>query len=262
MNRRDWLKGGAAMAAAAGMAHSTSAVAQGSSKPRSYFLMRTYKMQSGPGGKLLGTYLSEALLPALQRLGLGPVGVFNLSYGDATPQTYVLIPGSDLEKLAKLDLLLAKDAVFVAAAAPFWAAPATQPPFISVSSRLSIAFEGFPQLVAPAKEPRILQLRTYISPTFAAHERKVEMFHQGEFRIFEESGARGVFYSDNLIGADLPSLTYMLSHKNLEAMDQNWKNFNSHPDWKKLSSNPRYASEPIVTHVDNLVLTPTAYSQI
>ncbi|MEK6396856.1 MAG: NIPSNAP family protein, partial [Terriglobus sp.] len=239
----------------------TQATAQGT-KPRSYFLMRTYKMQSGPGGKLLTTYLSDALLPALKRLGLGPVGVFNLSYGDATPQVYTLIPGADLEKLAHLDHLLAKDAAFVAAAAPFWAAPATQPPFISVSSRLSIAFEGFPQLVVPAKEPRILQLRTYISPTFAAHERKVEMFHQGEFRIFEESGARGVFYSDNLIGPDLPSLTYMLSHKDLASMDQNWKNFTSHPDWKKLSSNPRYASDPIVNHVDNLVLTPTAYSQI
>lgn len=261
MNRRDWLKGGAALAAAAGMANATPSVAQGT-KPRSYFLTRIYKMQSGPSGKLLSTYLSDALLPALQRLGLGPVGVFNLSYGDATPQVYVIISGNDLEKLAKLDLLLAKDPAFVTAAAPFWATPATQSPFITVTSRLSIAFEGFPQLVVPAKEPRILQLRTYISPTFAAHERKVEMFHQGEFRIFEESGARGVFYSDNLIGPDLPSLTYMLAHKDLAAMDQNWKNFLSHPDWKKLSSNPRYASEPIVTHVDNLVLTPTAYSQI
>ena len=261
MNRRDWLKGSAAMAAAAGMANGTPAAAQGS-KPRSYFLMRTYKMQSGPGGKLLSAYLSEALLPALKRLEIGPVGVFNLSYGDATPQVYTLIPGADLEKLAHLDHLLAKDAAFVSAAAPFWAASAAAPPFISVSSRLSIAFEGFPQLVVPAKEPRILQLRTYISPTFAAHERKVEMFHQGEFRIFEESGARGVFYSDNLIGPDLPSLTYMLSHKDLASMDQNWKNFSGHPDWKKLSSNPRYASDPIVNHVDNLVLTPTAYSQI
>lgn len=261
MNRRDWLKGGAAMAAAAGMANGTPAMAQGS-KPRSYFLTRIYKMQSGPNGKLLSTYLSDALLPALQRLGLGPVGVFNLSYGDATPQVYVLISSSDLEKLAHLDHLLAKDAAFVTAAAPFWAAPATTPPFISVSSRLSIAFEGFPQLVVPAKEPRILQLRTYISPTFAAHERKVEMFHQGEFRIFEESGTHGVFYADNLIGADLPSLSYMLVHKDMTAMEESWKKFFSHPDWKKLSANPRYAADPIVNHVDNLILTPTAYSQI
>jgi len=262
MNRREWLKSGVAAAALAGISNSGVAVAQTAAKTRSYFLLRTYKLQSGPSIKLVNTYFSEALLPALGRLGMGPVGVFNLTYGDATPQIYTLIPSNDVEKLAKLDLLLAQDAAFVSAAAPFLAAPATNPPFISIRSRLSLAFEGFPQLVAPAKEPHIVQLRTYISPTIGAHERKVEMFHQGEFRIFEEAGARGVFYSDNLIGEDLPSLTYMLAHKDLAAMDQNWKNFMSHPDWKKLSANPRYASEPTVTHVDNLVLTPTPYSQI
>ncbi len=88
MNRRDWLKGGAALAAAAGVSSKMAAAAQSaaSDKPRSYFLLRIYKMQSGPGGKLLGGYLSGALLPALARLGLGPVGVFNLSYGAATTQ--------------------------------------------------------------------------------------------------------------------------------------------------------------------------------
>ena len=265
MNRRDWLKGGAALAAAAGMAGTATeqAAAQtAAGKPRSYFLLRRYTMQSGPNSKLANTYFSEALIPALGRLGLGPVGVFNLSYGDYTPQMYLLITGNDLETLAQLDLRLGKDSAFTTQAAPFWAAPVGNAPFVSSSSQISLGFEGFPGLVVPKKEPRILQLRTYVSPTYAAHERKVEMFHQGEFRIFEEAGARGVFYSDNLIGPNLPSLTYMLAHKDLASLDQNWKNFTSHPDWKKLSSTPRYASEPIVSHVDNLVLTPTPYSQI
>ena len=150
----------------------------------------------------------------------------------------------------------------MAAAAPYWAATVSAPIFDRIQSSLSIAFEGFPTLVVPPKEPRIFQIRTYESPTEATHVRKVEMFHQGEFRIFNEAGAKGVLYSDNLIGDRLPSLTYMLCHKDLASLTENWKNFVNHPDWKKLAANPRYASEPIVSRVDDLVLTPTAYSQI
>ncbi|SEB62414.1 NIPSNAP family protein [Terriglobus roseus] len=264
MNRRDWLKGTATLAAAAGISTKLAeAQAPAAKGGRSYFLLRRYKLQSGPTfGAAANKYFSEALIPALTRMGLGPVGVFNLSYGDGTPTMFVLIPGSDLTALAMLDLNLVKDPAFVAAAAPFWAAPAIAPPFLTVTSTVSIGFEGFPQLVVPAKDPHIVQIRTYVSPTYAAHERKMEMFHQGEFRIFAEAGAKSVFYGDNLIGPDLPSLTYMLAHKDLAAMDQNWKNFTTHPDWKKLSTNPRYASEPTVSRVDNLVLTPTAYSQV
>ena len=262
MNRRDWLKGTAAMAAAAGVS-TAAAQAPAAKGTRGYFLLRRYKLQQGaPFGAAANKYFSEALIPALTRMGLGPVGVFNLTYGDGTPTMFVLIPGSDLTTLAMLDLNLAKDATFTAAAAPFWAAPATAPPFLTVTSTISIGFEGFPQLVVPGKEPHIVQIRTYVSPTFAAHERKVEMFHQGEFRIFAEAGAKSVFYGDNLVGPDLPSLTYMLAHKDLAAMDQSWKNFSAHPDWKKLSTAPRYASEPTVSRVDNLVLTPAAYSQV
>ena len=34
------------------------------------------------------------------------------------------------------------------------------------------------------------------------------------------------------------------------------------PDWKKLSSNPRYAYDQIVTNISNLLLSPLDCSQI
>ncbi len=264
MNRREWMKNGVAMAAmVAGAAESGSAQAQPSTGgTREYYLIRKYKLNSGPQGGVAGRYFQDALLPALGRMGMGPVGVMGLTYGAETPTTYLVIPGTDLTKLAQLDLLLAKDDAFTQAAAPFWGPAATAPPFDRVSSSLSIAFEGYPRLTAPAKEPRILQLRTYESPTYAAHIRKVEMFHKGEFDYFAQSGAKSVFYSDNLIGTRGPSLTYMLAHKDLAAMDEHWKAFGAVPGWQKLSHDPRYSSEPIVSSIDNLVLTPTAYSQI
>ena len=265
MDRRQWMKNSVAMAAAAASANSGLLQAQGTAagSAREYYLMRRYKLSSGPQGTAAGKYFQEALLPALGRLGLGPVGVMALTYGAETPTTFVIIPSTDLTKLAQLDLLLAQDDAFLKAAGAFWSVTAPMPPFDRVNSSLSVAFEGFPKLMVPAKEPRILQLRTYESPTYAAHVRKVEMFHKGEFDFFAQAGAKNVFFSDNLIGARGPSLTYMLAHKDLADMDAHWKAFGAVPGWVKLSHDPRYATDPpTVSSVDNLVLTPAGYSQI
>lgn len=259
MNRRNLISGGAVAAAAATLA----AQAQSSSQAgaREYYLLRRYKLNSGPQAATTGKYMQGALLPALGRMGLGPVGVMNLTYGAGTPTIVLLVPSTDLTKLVQLDLVLAKDAAFTEAAAAFWGPAATAPPFERVSSSISVAFEGYPKLTPPMKGQRILQLRTYESPTYAAHIRKVEMFHNGEFAIFAKTGSTNVFFADDLIGNRGPSLTYMLAHKDLAAMDANWKAFGADPDWTKLSHDPKFASEPIVSTIDNLVLTPTAYSQ-
>lgn len=270
MNRRDWLKGSAALAAAAGVSTNMAQAAQANANTnantkysgREYYLLRRYTLNRGVQSKGTSSYFQDALLPALSRMGMGPVGVFTLSYGDETPLNLLVIPSTDCMALCMLDLNLAQDTAFMKAAEPHWSSPANAPLFDRVESQLSIAFEGYPKLTPPPKEARILQLRTYESPTVASHVRKVEMFHQGEFRIFKETGSKDVFFSDNLVGPRLPSLTYMLAHKDLASLDQDWKNFTSHPDWKKISTDPRYASEPIVSRVDNLIFDPAPYSQI
>ncbi|HZD50701.1 MAG TPA: NIPSNAP family protein, partial [Silvibacterium sp.] len=64
------------------------------------------------------------------------------------------------------------------------------------------------------------------------------------------------------IGPRLPHLTYMLSFADLTEMDAKWDVFRNDPNWKKLSASPRYAFESIVSNITNLILTPTAFSQI
>jgi hypothetical protein len=236
------------------------------SKPREYYELRKYLMQSGPQTKLTENYLSGALIPALNRLGMSPIGVFNLSIGPETPTLYVLIPSTSLEALVASDLRLAQDEQFLTAAAPFWNAPAAAPPFIRIESTLLIAFEGWPKITPPPSTAqhgkRMFELRTYESATNQDHVRKVEMFNKGEFAIFQKAGFDQVFYGDALIGPRLPHLTYMLSFADLTERDAKWEAFRNNPDWKKLSSDPRYAFEPIVSNITNLILTPASFSQI
>lgn len=235
-------------------------------KGRDFYELRRYHLITGPQTKLAETYFAEALIPALNRAGMNPIGAFNLYIGPETPSIYLLIPSKSLEALVTAELQLQKDSDYVKSAAPFLNAPATQPAYERIESSISIAFEGFPKLVLPPptreKGPRIFQLRTYESPSHRDHVRKVEMFNHGEFEIFEKAGFWNVFFGDTLIGRHLPQLTYMLSFPDLAELNAKWKNFGSHPDWKKLSSQPEYSYEQIVSNITNLILNPTSYSQI
>ena len=107
----------------------------------------------------------------------------------------------------------------------------------------------------------MFQLRTYESPSNGEHVRKVEMFHSGEFEIFMNAGFHPVFFGDTLIGSRMPNLTYMLSFADMTELDAKWDVFRNDPAWKKLSSDPRFAFDSIVTNITNLILSPLDCSQ-
>jgi len=233
---------------------------------REFYLLRRYHMVSGPQLKLTENYFAGALLPALARMGLGPVGALKLDFGPETPAYYLLIPGLSAEPLAELDLRLGLDAEFLAAAAPFWNATAGAPAFERVESWLLVAFAGWPRATPPAasanKGKRIFQLRTYESPSNGEHVRKVEMFHSGEFEIFKAAGFHPVFFGDTLVGSHMPSLTYMLSFADMTELSARWDVFRNAPAWKTLSADARFAFDPIVSNIGNLLLSPLDCSQI
>lgn len=269
MNRRAFVKTSVSAAAIAGVPAAGVSPQQNetaSTKGREYYELRQYHVQNGRQQKLTDAFLKEALVPALNRLGITPVGVFNVAVGPVTPTLYVLMPASSLDALATVESRLGQDAEYLKAGAPFLTSPADQAPFMRIESSLMVAFEGWPKLKIPAataeRKERMFELRTYESPSDQDHRRKVEMFHNGEFAVFEKAGFSQVFYGDVLIGSRLPCLTYMLSFTDLTDRTNKWKAFRDAPDWKKLSASPRYAFESIVSNISNFILTPTAYSQI
>ena len=264
MERRRFLAASLAASAAAAV---RPAYAEASAAPgREFYLLRRYHMVSGPQLKLTENYFADALLPALKRMGLGPVGAFKLDFGPQTPAYDLLVPGASVDTLAELDLRLARDPEFLQAAAPFWNARAAAPAFERMESWLLAAFDGWPRLTPPASSAarfrRIFQLRTYESPSNGEHVRKVQMFHSGEFEIFLASGFHPVFFGDTLVGSRMPCLTYMLSFSDLAEREAKWDVFRNAPAWKKLSSDPRFAFDPIVSNISNLVLSPLACSMI
>ena len=127
MERRQFL---AASLATSAVALAGEASAQTTpARAREFYQLRRYSLMSGPQLKLTENYFSNALIPALARMGLGPVGAFRLDIGPETPAYYLLVPGPAVDTLATLDLQLAEDRNFLEAAAPFWNATAAAPAF-------------------------------------------------------------------------------------------------------------------------------------
>jgi len=233
---------------------------------REFYELRRYHLTMGPQRKLAESYLREALVPALNRLGIRPVGVFSSVIGPESATLLLLIASVSAEMLVTTPLRLQDDAEYRKAGADFLGAPARQPPFVRVESSLMVAFAGKPKLTVPpvtaAQGARVFELRTYESPSDRDHVRKVEMFHSGEFNIFQRAGFWEIFYGDTLVGPRLPNLTYMLGFPDLSEREKKWKAFFSDPEWKKLTASPRFSFESIVSNVTNTILSPAAYSQI
>jgi NIPSNAP len=233
---------------------------------REFYQLRRYHIISGPQRKLCDDFFSGVFIPSLNRLNIGPVGVFDLTIGPDTPTIYVLMPGLSAETVATVETHLAKDAEYMKAGEAFLSAPAKEPAFDRMESSFLQAFEKWPKLIPPAatktRSPRVFELRIYEGATDQDHKRKVEMMQSGESEIFTKAGVEQVFYSDTLVGTRLPNLTYMLAFDNLADRDKKWAAFRASDDWKKYSTQQRYAFEPIVSNITNVILTPTAYSQI
>src|SRR6266853_3987571 len=126
MERRTFVSGSLAVSALS-LTGSARGAGQTASASAEYYDLRRYQLTNGPGTKLTENYFADALIPALNRLSIGPVGAFSVYFGPETPAYYLLMPSTKLETLVTADLALAQDALFVKAGAPFWDAPAGSP---------------------------------------------------------------------------------------------------------------------------------------
>ena len=133
-----------------------------------------------------------------------------------------------------------------------------------VESTLLRSFESMPALEPPASagtnSPRIVELRTYESHSDRAALNKLAMFNAGEVPIFRRAGLTPVFFGETLVGAQMPSLTYMLSFRDMAARDAAWAVFSADAEWKTLSADPQYRDN--VSTISDVILRPTSYSQI
>jgi len=269
MQRRGFLASSLAASALAGAAPSVDATGANpapAAAGREYYELRRYLLRRGPQQKTTDDFFRDAAIPALNRLGVKPVGAFNTTIGPGSPALYVIVPHPSVESAATVHDRVAADPEFLKAGAAFINTPPTDPAYVRMESSLLVAFESMPKMEVPAgtaeNKPRIFELRTYESHSKKANRTKIGMFNGAEIAIFKRTGLHAVFFGETLIGAGMPSLTYMLTFADMEERTRNWAAFVADPEWKALSTAVGNSDGEIVSSITNVILSPAPYSQI
>jgi hypothetical protein len=231
------------------------------------YVWRQYVLRTGAQPRRLAAFLEQAAIPALNRLGIKPVGVFETVVGPASPGVFVLTPFASFDAFLGMEEALERDQAFTSAAEAYLGATAGDPVYVRQELSLLRAFPNVPRIEVPAataaKGPRLFELRTYESPSEVTHRSKVEMFVRlGEVDIFRRVGLTPVFFARTIVGARMPNLTYMLVHDGFAAREKSWDAFRNDPEWKKLAATPGYADADILSNITTWLLRPAAYSQI
>lgn len=226
-----------------------------------YYEIRTYQMKFRGNMNLLESYLSKALIPALNQYGVAKVGVFK-DYGKPEPGVVVVaIPFPSLASYAGYKEALEKNTEYQQAAKPYFENVGfDKPMFEKISTYLAKGFSGHPSLKLPVTNPgRIYEWRSYEAYNEDALKRKIAMFNEEELGIFDRVGLHNVFFGEVLAGENTPCLSYMVSFENMAERDANWAKFGANADWKRISSDVKYANSH--SRTVRKFLEPTSYSQ-
>jgi len=237
------------------------AVAADSDNPQ-YYEVRVYTTKSTEQQQRVIDYWQNAAVPAYNRMGIQPVGVFTEIKDSATNHIYVVIPCDSLEIFGAIPDKLAADTNYQQAAAGFLLASKANPAYERFESSLLVAFSGMKHLATPSadQKPNVFELRTYLSPSDGKGLNKVQMFNSGEIPLMKQVGLGPVFFGRTIVGTKMPCLTYLLSGESLETHKQHWQEFNDSPIWKGLSSDPQYQGN--VSAGISIMLKRTAASQL
>jgi len=262
MERRDFLKaalgtsGLALTGAATGLQAQDDEAAQPLSE-RTFYEIRRYRFDRNDDRGRLASYLEEAALPAYSRLGVEPVGVFEPvpeeedAETGSTDEWIVLLPFPSVEHLLRARLRLHEDETYKDQAASFLERPEAEFPYDRFSSRLLVAFDGFPDLKPHAggtEGSPLYELRTYEQYSSEKSRLKVEMMNKHVIDLFSDLGFRSVLYGNTLYGDLMPSLTYMLAFRDRSERKELWGAFGGSKEWKRLSGMDRYKNTVSKVH--------------
>ena len=228
--------------------------------------VRSYILDEDSDEDAVDEYVAHALIPALKRHGIGPVGAFTNAPNDETgaKTIFVIIPHEGPSEMAHDREVIQSDQQYQGAAAAFFARGNRDKSYQRISSELLVAMECWPKVKVPTaatlNKNRVYELRTYESAHEKLGQLKVDMFNNGEVPIFLDCGITPIFIGQAVIGPYTPNLTYLTMYPNEESRLQAWKSFREHPAWKVLSKVQKYKGT--VSEIHKYVLVPKAYSEI
>ena len=222
--------------------------------------LRTYELNFGKSADILYYYIEKALIPALNKNEIYNIGVFE-EIGDAMPKKlYVFIPYKNMNAYYQVVEGLKSDKDYEKESNTYMKTTPQDFPYLRYETSLLMAFEGLPKMIKPSQESTVFELRTYEGYNEDALNRKIKMFNESEFKIFEDVGLHSVFFGEKIAGPQMPCLTYMIAFKDMQERDANWEKFGPHPEWQRIVGLSEY--ENTVSNIYRVFLKPLSFSKL
>jgi len=262
MNRRKFI---AATAATAAVGAATRLSAQAGDKTQMYYEIIRFQITGNALKGRFEKYWKDAAIPALNRLGLSPIGVLRSKFGSHGLDYLVIIPHPSLQSFETAWDNVAQDPAYQDAGKGLIDPPMDKPLYYRMQTSLLKAFRNMPTIEIAehlkGKKGRLYEMRIYESHDRKKAKLKVEMFNDGgEIAVFKETGLNPVLFGETLAGEKMPNLTYILGFENMTEHDKAWDAFRTSDGWAKLRVNPRY--KDTVSSVTDIILTPAGCSQM
>src|SRR5574340_1581420 len=225
-----------------------------------YFLLQTYYLRNSTQAPRINEFMSQGLLPALNRVHSGPKIFLEGLVAAHMPQYAVIIGFPALEDVQALSGKMNADAE-LQKRFTVWEAGA-EPPYEHYSQTLLKAADYCPELapLPPAPKPRVFELRTYHSPTWRQLRALHRRFAGPEIRIFQRTGVHPIIYSETLFGPSMPNLTYLTPFAGLAEREKAWDAFGSDPEWVKVRRESIEADGQISSVMQIALYRATSYS--
>jgi len=230
-------------------------------RQNNFFLLQTYHLRNSTQGPRINEFMSQGLLPALDRFHTGARIFLEAVVAAHMPQFVAVLGFRSLEEAAALSTKLNGDGVLRKFYSAWESGP--EPPYEHYSQALLKAADYCPEVetVAAAK-PRIFELRTYHAPTWRQLAALHKRFAGPEIKIFHRSGVHPILYSETVIGPNMPNLTYLTPFESLAAREKAWDTFAGDPEWVKVRKESIDAYGQISSVIQITLLRAAPYSPI
>lgn len=236
-------------------------LAAAAEKPARFYVFEHFKLKYGSELPHLHDFVSQSLLPALNRIHSGPKIYLEAQVADHVPRFTAIYGFSSLEEMWSVHTKVTQDETVRKAAETLESGPDAA--YESLDSAVIEAADYSPEIKPEAAaSPRLFELRVYHSPTWRQLAALHDRFRGPEVKIFHRSGIHPILYGSTVIGGNIPNLTYLIPFADLAAREKAWAAFGADPDWQKVRADSVAKSGEIVREIQVSLYRATSYSPV
>ena len=208
----------------------------------------------------LSNWFGEYAVPAWQAAGIRVVGCWTVELGQQPRFTAILAFDDLNQRMEQFQRFYASDIWETATAAQYANGKGL------IAEMNTAILEPTPYSPDPFAFPKaaqrgIYEERVYRAITSRTAARVNQRFAEHTIRLFQKHGITPVAFWNVIIGADQPSLYYLVRYDDLAQRQPAWAAFRADPDWQKAYVESEQDG-PLLLRTTSTLLMPTRFSPL